>query len=130
MSSMTLAAARAVVSYPLPGVFGTMNRRPVSGSSAGAEAPGSARSAVAPHPVVSSAAAATRAAPSLSRLNIIVPSPGALTGRGWRAEQAITSGRDDLAIVNRRCLLVAMMVVVVSMVALGLPRRLASMPQQ
>src|SRR4029453_11959939 len=87
MSSMTWAAARAVVSYLLPGVFGTMNRTPRSGSLAGAEAPGWARSAVAPHPVVISAAAATRAAPSLSRLNIIVPSSRGLDGRGWWAEQ-------------------------------------------
>src|SRR5215218_1109786 len=87
MSSMTLAAARAVVSYPLPGVFGTMNRRPVSGSSAGAEAPGSARSAVAPQPVVSITAAATRAAPSLSRPHIIIPSSRGLGGRGWWADK-------------------------------------------
>src|SRR5687768_16135481 len=100
-ASITLAASRAVVSYPLPGVFGTMNRRPVMGSSAGAEAPGSARSAVAPHPVVSSTAATPRAAPSLSRLNIIIPSSRGLDGRGWWAEQTITGGRDDSAIANR-----------------------------
>jgi hypothetical protein len=49
-----------------------MKRSPVSGSSAAAELPGSALSAVAPHPVVNSAAAAITAAPNLSRLNIIV----------------------------------------------------------
>ena len=78
-----------------------MNRRPVSGSSAGAEAPGSARSAVAPHPVVSSAAAATSAALNLSRLNIIIPSSRGLDGRAWCAQQAIAGGRDDSVIANR-----------------------------
>src|SRR4029450_11540970 len=73
MSSITLAAARAVVSYPLPAVFGTMNRRPVRGSSEAA-APGSALSAVAPQPVTNSAVAATRVAPNLRCLNIVVPS--------------------------------------------------------
>jgi hypothetical protein len=73
----------------------------VSGSSAGAEAPGSARSAVAPQPVASSAAAATSVALSLSRLNIIVPSSRGLDGRGWWAEQAITGGQDNGAIANR-----------------------------
>ena len=72
MSSITLAAARAVVSYPLPAVFGTMNRRPARGSSEAAD-PGSALSAVAPQPVTNSAVAATRVAPNLSCLNIVVP---------------------------------------------------------
>src|SRR4029450_6422585 len=73
MSSITFAAARAVVSYPLPAVFGTMNRRPDTGSSEAAD-PGCALSAVAPQPVTNSAVAATRVAPNLSCLNIVVPS--------------------------------------------------------
>ena len=74
MSSITFAAARAVVSYPLPAVFGTMKRRPEIGSLAGADpAPGSPRFAVAPQPLAKRAAAATTAAPSFSRLNIVVP---------------------------------------------------------
>src|SRR4051795_2581695 len=52
-SSITLAAARAVVSYPPPAVFGTMKRSPVSGLSPPPPlAPGSALSAVAPQPAV------------------------------------------------------------------------------
>src|SRR4030095_8416197 len=72
MSSITLAGARAGVAYPLPAVFGTMNRRPVRGSFEAAD-PGSALSAVAPQPVTNSAVAATRVAPNLSCLNIVVP---------------------------------------------------------
>src|SRR4029450_515151 len=74
MSSITFAAARAVVSYPLPAVFGTMNRRPDMGSSEAA-VPGSALSAVAPQPVTNSAVAATRVAPNLSCLNIVLSLP-------------------------------------------------------
>jgi len=78
-----------------------MNRSPAIGSFAGAELPGSARLAVAPHPLVSRTAVATKAAPSFNRLTIIISFIRGLDGRGFWAYQAITGGRDDNAIANR-----------------------------
>ena len=75
-SSITLAAARAVVSYPLPGVFGTMNRSPVRGSSAARSCPARLYP---PWPRTRPSTVLRRrqaAAPNLSRLNIIVPLVG------------------------------------------------------
>ena len=60
--SMTCAAARAVVSYPPPGAFGTMYCRPVAGAALPpevAEESPAPWSFVAPQPVRASVAATT-----------------------------------------------------------------------
>jgi hypothetical protein len=88
-----------------------MKRSPEIGSSAGADAPGSALSAVAPHPVVNSAAAATTAAPNLSRLNIILSFAKRPAGHGGWFMRLIVPSR------LVRWLLVTMMDVLVLMVA-------------
>src|SRR3712207_2769578 len=65
-SSATWAQARAVVSYPLPGEFGTMTCRPVTGPSSVPPPEAAPPSAVVPHPV-SSRPAATAPAVSFRR---------------------------------------------------------------
>ena len=70
--SMTCAAARAVVSYPPPGAFGTMYWRPVAGAAlpAADDAPSDPWSLVAPQPV--RARVATTTAPRAMRWSLIV----------------------------------------------------------
>jgi hypothetical protein len=56
-SSMAFAAVRAVVSYPLPGLFGTMYRSPVTGP----DPPASSLSALVPQAALAAAVANARA---------------------------------------------------------------------